>query len=105
MAAYLPRVTIWLMAITAVANAGVVSHYRVNGQTIWEGATFDEVRAVAGDPVAAENVEGNSRRVAWMYLCSTAGSGPCTVVSEDAKREMRVRFQRGRLKIVRFASL
>lgn len=90
------------LAAAAAVNAGVVSSYTVNGKTVVEGATFDELRAVAGAPREIVELDDNPLNVEWVYQCSTAGAGPCRVVDSDGKREMRARFQLGRLKIIRF---
>lgn len=101
------RLSIWLPVVAAAATVygGVVSNYTVNGETVYEGMTFKEIRGIAGDPLGVEEVDGNNTRVEWVYHCARAGSGPCEVVKEGGKSEMRIRFQRGRLKIVRFARL
>ena len=98
------RLAGWLpmLAVAASVYGGVISNYTINKQTVSEGMTFDEVRSIAGEPLAIEEVDGNPIRVEWFYQCSTSGAGPCRVVQEDGKREMRVLFQRGRLKIIRF---
>lgn len=93
----------FLMASSAVA--GVVSNYRINGKTVHEGATFEEFRAVAGDPAAVEPVDGNERYVEWVYQCEGAGAGRCEVADGDGQREMRARFSLGRLKRVSFERL
>lgn len=92
------------LAMTAAGTVagGVVSNYRVNGKTIHQGATFEEFRAIAGEPRAIEPVAGNERQVEWVYLCDGAGAGRCQVVAEDGRRAMRARFARGRLKLIRF---
>ena len=90
------------LAAGAAVNAGVVSHYSINGETVLEGATFDELRSIAGDPLEVVELDHNPLNVEWVYQCSTAGAGPCRVVASDGRREMRARFQLGRLKIIRF---
>jgi hypothetical protein len=90
------------LAAAGIVEAGVVSNYRVNGETVTEGSTFDELRAIAGDPLEIVEPDSNPLQVEWVYQCSTAGAGPCKVVATDGKREMRARFQLGRLKIIRF---
>jgi hypothetical protein len=101
------RLAGWLpmLAVAASVYGGVISNYTINHQTVSEGMSFAEVREIAGDPVAIEEVEGNPVRVEWVYRCSTSGAGPCNVVDDNGQREMRVRFQRGRLKIIRFERL
>lgn len=102
---FLPALVIALfLAMTAAGTVtgGAVSGYRVNGKTIHEGATFEEFRAIAGEPRAIEPVAGNERYVEWVYLCDGAGPGHCKTVAEDGKREMRARFARGRLKLIRY---
>ncbi len=90
------------LAVAGTATAGVVSNYRINGKTVQDGATFEEFRAVAGDPILVEPVDGNERYVEWVYRCEGAGAGRCDVVDEGGRREMRARFSLGRLKGVRF---
>jgi len=93
------------LAAAAGVQAGVVSSYTVNGETVAEGSGFEEVRAVAGDPLEIVELNGNPLQVEWVYQCSTTGTSPCKVVDEGGKREMRARFQLGRLKIIRFQSI
>ena len=93
-----------LLVTPLIVTAGVVSSYKINGQTISEGVTFDELRAVAGDPLAVEPINGNQRYVEWVYHCARS-SGPCKVVTEGGKREMRARFSLGRLKGIQYQRL
>jgi len=94
-----------VLVFSGTSKAGVVSHYSVNGKTVQEGATFEELRAVAGDPRAIEPVNGNDRYVEWVYHCAGAGAGHCKVIDEGGKREMRARFSLGRLKMIRYERL
>lgn len=87
------------------AEAGIVSHYAVNGETIQEGATFEELRSVAVDPRAVAPVDGSDRYVEWVYHCASPGAGHCRVVDEGGQREMRARFSLGRLKLIRYERL
>lgn len=100
-------ISVWLPVVAAAATVcgGVISNYTVNDEAVYEGMSYEEIRNIAGDPLAVEEVDGNTTRVEWVYHCARAGSGPCEVVREDGKSEMRIHFQRGRLKIVRFARL
>ena len=93
------------LVLGGAAKAGVVAHYSVNGKTAHEGATFEELRTVAGDPRAIEPVDGNDRQVEWVYHCAGAGAGRCRVVDEGGRREMRARFSLGRLKLIRYERL
>lgn len=93
------------LVLGGTAKAGVVSHYSVNGETIQEGATFEELRAVTGDPRAIEPVAGNERYVEWVYDCASTGAGHRKFVGEGGKREMRARFSLGRLKLIRYERL
>ena len=93
------------MTVASTVSGGVVSSYRINGKTVSEGATFEEFRAIAGEPRSIEPVDGNERNVEWVYLCDGDGAGRCKVVAEDGKREMRARFSLGRLKLIRFERL
>ena len=96
-----------VLALTAagLVSGGVVSSYQINGETVQEGVTFEEFRAIAGEPRAIEPVDGNERYVEWAYRCGGAGAGRCQVVAEGGKREMRARFSLDRLKLVRFERL
>ncbi|MGB5209360.1 MAG: hypothetical protein WBO47_14135 [Gammaproteobacteria bacterium] len=91
-----------LLSLAVSANAFVVSNYKVNGQKIYDGMTYDEVRAIAGDPTSENALKPNDQLVEWNYQCSTPGHGPCTVVSEGGKRRMRALFTLGRLTSISF---
>ena len=94
-----------LLGSLSVAGAGVVSHYTVNSKTVTEGATFEEVRAIAGDPQRENMVRDSNQEVEWIYQCRRKGAGRCTVVTEGGKKEMTVRFRNGRMKGITFRNL
>jgi hypothetical protein len=93
------------IAVIGTAHAFVVSKYKVNGQFVYDGMTYEEVRAIAGDPISEKVIKANDQLVEWTYQCSKPGKGPCTVVAEGGKRQMRAQFTLGRLSGITFEDL
>ena len=91
--------------VIGTTHAFVVSKYKVNGQFVYDGMTYEEVRAIAGDPISEQVIKPNNQLVEWTYQCSKPGKGPCTVVAEGGKRQMRALFTLGRLTGITFESL
>ena len=92
------------LVMSAAASAGVIATYKINGDEVTEGATFDDILEIAGAPLKKI---GDSDRsdVDWVYRCKRRGTGPCKVVKEGGEREMRIRFRNGRLKGVQYIQL
>jgi hypothetical protein len=90
------------------AASGVYSDYEVNGARLGDGATMEEIRRVAGEPLQVEAVsarKGGEIGEDWVYLCSRRGTGPCRTVAENGKRRMYIRLFRGRLESVRYEDI
>jgi len=93
------------MAVIGTAHGFVVSKYKINGQFVYDGMSYQEVRAIAGDPISESVIKPNDQLVEWTYQCARPGNGPCTVVAEGGKRRMRALFTLGRLTGITFEDL
>lgn len=93
------------LTVAALAHSEVVSSYVVNGHRLFSGTSYAQMREVAGEPLRVSQDSGQNRYVEWIYHCDRVGTGPCTVVAEGGKRELRARFIRGRLKVISYAPL
>ena len=79
-----------------IAAAQIYSAYRINGEILVGGASAEQVRAVAGEPVRVLDA-GDRGGELWVYLCRRAGTGKCETVSEGGKRELVFHIHRERM--------
>jgi hypothetical protein len=62
---YAFRISVGLPVVAAAATVrgGVVSSYTVSGESVHEGMSAEQLRKIAGDPLAAEEVDGKGIRM------------------------------------------